>query len=1470
MIQELVFTTLPNQRTVIDGKEHLKVSVFVTSRIKSITEAKLSQVPDMLNWADKIKETTFSFRISGITGDVEAKLDRDQIDTALFHSIFHSNIIVEKYEMENLSLKQINSFPVKHVSDFLLKSYRKAAIESPRTLLPADFFIDPDKLGVVTELRIDPQAPAQAENTQLKKPLQAKSILLKKEDTRKEMLNILKTNRYIPFTKTPEPVKDFTQLKYFHKQDKLKIQPLIIKKPTFEFHNILSVVNSYPQIMRKLGFILDFSIPLPAGMPSSGTINLIIKSLTFTEPNTTVSVPLTAYNLTSGGFFAADKAGAIFRNGFVKINTDEFSVVQIDTDGVALKTANAVENKTNEVARFFEVKSRVTLIKLQRPAAVKMQAKTSFQATGIKPVMQLQKIRPLEKLKLTEPPANDGLPFMRTAGIALVRNGMSGHIVKRLERNVNFQNALIDAAPKDKLLPIKIPVETLYSEDLVMGYRMDIAYEDNPGKWHSLHQRKNIYNWFDDGGTQHPVDNDKPDEGYVELALTEKPAKPDDLYVSETLARWEGWSLSVRKPGYAINESDEQSEKKPENRRDFVYKQKALEMRKYAFDPTLDFKFHASAEIVPGTLPKLRFGKKYRLRIRTVDLCGNSTDVNSQSDSPAETTRGNIRYLRYEPLSSPIVLAGNALRDGEFLEQMVIRSNFDTPASSYEKSHPVRGQASDGISQRYLLPPKNSQLMAETHGMFDKAFGNNPETARKIYEIITSHEGLYQPGSNNTEKVYAPSEVEIIYLPDPMAAGVAIFADEEAENTHTQDFNPRMFGFFSKEEIAPSSTNTTTIPEEWYNAAVIRLKLEEGTFGSDWDKNNRILTVRLPKGQRLKLKISTFWRENDLKELSAIWNLIREGNPANMSDIESDALSGRHWMVSPARSMELVHAVQQPVEAPVLEKILPEREYGDTTAGINTRFSVHGESTDFVEIQAQWTEKADDCISVEIKDKNFRYTIPDIDIYYHDKTVTIGNIPELRPDLNFNKTRVVSPVWKDDPKRISTIEVQPGATRINQLYRNQAVKLAELKTQKDTTPKTVVNSLKFEIAESKLHLVKLLDMRNFPMEHSFGDTKHRWVDYCVVASSRYREYFGKILTADPRLSITRQSDWKKKINILSTARPAKPEIDYIVPIFEWQKSDKADAMYHRRKGGGLRIYLKRPWFSSGDDEMLAVILQNQNTSGGLKPITMIGSTGYTDYFTHWGSDPLFASAVPESYSPSPANFRLNPVVDDNLVYPGRDNTKATAVAYPVEFDKERQMWYCDIALNTDDMYFPFIKLALARYQAHSLRINDTDVCLSAVVMAGMIQLVPERKTTLKLAPDGNRQKLTISFEGPVYNERMSRYGVKSSLRISIIDTALSQPVQGVITDGVNKRKLENDSWEIDILQTNVTNNIISITRDFRLPEAFKTGAFQVIIEEIEHGPVKMQGLTDVYEKRLGNPEETDRLVFADVFRVNES
>lgn len=1478
MVQELVFTTLPNQRKIIDGKQYLSVSVFVTPRIKSVAQTTLGQVPDMLNWAKKIKESKFLFRIKGLPADIEANLDTEQIDFRFYESVFHRNIKVEKAEMETLHLKQINSFPVKHITDFLQENFKLAAIESPKKLLPATFFIDPDKLGLISEFKIDPKAPEEAENAARKQPLQQKNIVQKKTNILSDINTSLRSQKFIPFNKMREPEKDFTQLRAFHTLEKAKIKPIVLTKPSFEFHNIISVINSFPQMMRKLGFILDFTLPYTDAIPAKGTIHLVPQSLSFTEVNTTVSTPISAYAISGDSFLMADAADSLFAAGFVKINSDAFSIVQVDSDGLALKTVNAVDNKTIEVARFFENKSNLTLNPQLRPMNLRAKPMQSpVQPSGMRVVnqtglqkerIQLQRIRPIEKLKLLEPPASAGLPTMRSAGIALIRNGISKHVALRLERNFRFQELLVDKPVKLQGANAKIPLEILYSDDVVMAYRMDIAYEDDPQKWFSLHQRENKYSWYDEAGVEHPIQNTSPDEGYVELALAEQRDKKENLFVPETLARWEGWSLSVGRPGLSIDESNDHPAPELKDKHDFL-RTRAMEAKKYAYDQTLDFKLNAQSGIVPGTLPKLRFGKKYRLRIRTVDLAGNSLPLSAQASS-TEIMRTNIKYYRYEPLACPISLVGNTLRDGEFLEQMVIRSNYDKTAKAYERENEVRGQASDGKSLRYMLPPRNSQLMAESHGKFDTAFGNNPDQAKKIYSIIASHEGLFQPAEGNKEKIYALSDVSIIYLPDPMAAGIALFIDEDTENTHTQDFEPRMFSFFSKEEIMPSTTNTIQIPDDWYNAGFMRISLEEGSLASKWDKENRVFTISLPKGLRIKLKVSTFWREKDVKEFSALWHLIKEGAASKLAELESVVLKGQHWMLSPPRNLELIHAVQQPVEAPVLIKILPEREIEDTSADLNLRFSVHGESTDFAEVQAVWTEQVDDGISVEIETKNFRSTIPDIDIYYNDDVVTIGNIPELRPDLNVGQKREIMPVWKNDPSRIEKLEVQPGAAKLNTLYRKQAFKLAGLQKEKETQAKTVTNQLKFDIAEYDFHLVKLLDIRNFPIEHSFGDTHHRWVDYSVVATSRYTDYFASIVKQGNENSFKRESEPKKKVNILSTARPVKPEVDYIIPTFEWIKSEQGGTYQHTRKGGGLRIYLKRPWFSSGDDEMLAVILPNQDLSGGMQLMMNTQAFNYTDMFTHWASDPLFVSVPPMGASPLHSSFRLDPEKEKDLVYPEKSEVKAVAVAYPVQFDAERQLWFADIAIDCGKMYYPFIKLALARYQKHSLRPLSGDLCLSSVVLSGMVQLVPERSATIKVSNESDSVRLSITVSGPVYNERMAKFDVHSSLRFSIIDSKLPQPVQGVITDGKNKRKLETDSWEADIRQTLVYDNVFTMTHEFRIPKEYKTNPYQIVIEEIEHGPARDMVLAgDGYKDRLGHPQETDRLVYADVFKINE-
>ena len=200
---------------------------------------------------------------------------------------------------------------------------------------------------------------------------------------------------------------------------------------------------------------------------------------------------------------------------------------------------------------------------------------------------------------------------------------------------------------------------------------------------------------------------------------------------------------------------------------------------------------------------------------------------------------------------------------------------------------------------------------------------------------------------------------------------------------------------------------------------------------------------------------------------------------------------------------------------------------------------------------------------------------------------------------------------------------------------------------------------------------------------------------------------------------------------------------------------------------------------------------------------------------------------------------------------------------------ERQLWYCDIAIDAQQMYFPFIKLVLARYQKHAVRKNNSDVCLSPSVVSDMIQLVPERKSTVTFVNAAQKSKFRVEVTGTLYNERqVAIHGNQSFLRISFIDGESAEPISGIIEPANKKSALDKELVTVDINASKINNNIYTITKDFKLPEKYNKTAFKVLIEEYERGPNKMD-IDRNYRDRLEQSEETDRLIYADVFDVNQ-
>ncbi|MEM1313800.1 MAG: hypothetical protein AAGI51_04545 [Pseudomonadota bacterium] len=275
---------------------------------------------------------------------------------------------------------------------------------------------------------------------------------------------------------------------------------------------------------------------------------------------------------------------------------------------------------------------------------------------------------------------------------------------------------------------------------------------------------------------------------------------------------------------------------------------------------------------------------------------------------------------------------------------------------------------------------------------------------------------------------------------------------------------------------------------------------------------------------------------------------------------------------------------------------------------------------------------------------------------------------------------------------------------------------------------------------------------SFNLRQAFGDTRYRRVTYRMDATSRYREFMPEAVRADAeQLKVEAQEvvTW-----VPSSAAPPAPEILYVVPTFGWSRTTQPDGRRRSfRDGGGLRVYLKRPWMASGAAEMLAVVLPRPGTSDALLdgPLKTL--------VTQWGADPVFGPARTQTAAPPRTAFTLRrdsgplpagtlapnvlpeeendlrpgPFQVEGLTAPGLPPGRTVDIAaHPVRWDPERGLWYADVVVDPGVVYTPFIRLALARYQP----ISVTGAHLSAIVQADFAQLAPDRLVTVTPRGEG--------------------------------------------------------------------------------------------------------------------------------------
>ncbi|GAA2988179.1 hypothetical protein JOD63_002032 [Microbacterium terrae] len=303
--------------------------------------------------------------------------------------------------------------------------------------------------------------------------------------------------------------------------------------------------------------------------------------------------------------------------------------------------------------------------------------------------------------------------------------------------------------------------------------------------------------------------------------------------------------------------------------------------------------------------------------------------------------------------------------------------------------------------------------------------------------------------------------------------------------------------------------------------------------------------------------------------------------------------------------------------------------------------------------------------------------------------------------------------------------------------------------------------------------IPLGDLQGHAATQTFADTKRRRVEYVLRATTRYREYFPPALLApaagvgqwpsDDGRSTLSQS---VVIDIPSSAPPPPPVVHSVVPLFRWDDAEEPEQPFARRRTrrSGVRVYLERGWFASGDGELLAVLLGTGATPGG-------DAIDDMPYVTQWGNDPAWDGAMVAMRRVQQVQLQnVAQILDtDREAEPGRperveyavqvrpaaDESGAAApppaqvatASYRPRFSVERGLWYVDIAFEHEATHWPFLRLAVARHQPNSL----AGCHLSTPVRADFVQLPPQRVLTVG-RPDAAR--VSVSLRGQFGHRRL--------------------------------------------------------------------------------------------------------------------
>ncbi|KQS72227.1 hypothetical protein ASG39_00055 [Rhizobium sp. Leaf371] len=339
------------------------------------------------------------------------------------------------------------------------------------------------------------------------------------------------------------------------------------------------------------------------------------------------------------------------------------------------------------------------------------------------------------------------------------------------------------------------------------------------------------------------------------------------------------------------------------------------------------------------------------------------------------------------------------------------------------------------------------------------------------------------------------------------------------------------------------------------------------------------------------------------------------------------------------------------------------------------------------------------------------------------------------------------------------------------------------------------------VDEHGLPLLKALQV------HAFPDGRARELLLRPISYSRFATDFQTapfwdgekarsrvLLRQELQQQELRQRGETQRVWLPSTVRPAKCDAEAPVPMISIERKPRhgegAETVFELIRHAKTRVYLKRSWYSSGQGERVGLVVWPPTIFSAKAPTELnkvvldhragqLDVTNLVDadlgvagsFITRWGGDPIREDRAPSKETlmsksvfidadlddVARASNPHDPEVRENVAVPirlpGRTDDspdafvplKASLLTYVPCFDTDREEWFVDIDLTTENATNPFVRFGLVRFQANSI-LGDIRVSEPIVVWS---QLLPDRNLKVKTTmANGTLTVSNLTLTGP--------------------------------------------------------------------------------------------------------------------------